>query len=123
MIMRRAVIGWFLFALVCAQSVGLLHRVAHLPPGAAAVLASPVTAAEQPAGKVHAASWLHTLFPHEDELGCRLFDGVGQCGTPLHAPALATLQAPAAHLLPWAQPSLHERQTAPYLARAPPNSR
>jgi hypothetical protein len=122
MTMRRAVIGWFLFALVCAQSIGLLHRATHLPTGAAAVLSSPVTDAAQPVDQVHAANWLHALFAHQDDSGCRLFDGVGQCGTPPHASDPVTALPPAAPLPTWAQVSLHERQTAPYLARAPPDS-
>ena len=122
MTMRRAVIGWFLFALVCAQSFGLLHRVAHLPQAHAATLALPVAGAERPATLTEAAGWLHALFPHDGESGCRLFDGVGQCGTPTH-PSNSTAQLPpAAPPLLLAQAGIHQRRLAPFLARGPPGS-
>ena len=122
MTMRRAVIGWFLFALVCAQSSGLLHRIAHLPQSPAAALAVPLAAAEPPGNAAKAAGWLHALFPHDAESGCRLFDGVSQCGTPPHASDSTAQLPPAAPPLLLAQAGIHQRQLAPFLARGPPGS-
>lgn len=120
---RRAVLGWLLFAMVCAQALGLLHRVAHLPAGHAAAWAHASPGAEQRQPAAQAANWTHALFAHADEAGCRLLDGLGHCGTPVHAPDLAPPLAPAAQSLLFADAGPVERRPSPFLARGPPLSR
>ena len=119
---RRWVLGWVLFALVCAQALGLVHRVTHLPAAAAASVAT----ASADAGHLPAqarADWVHALFAHEDEFGCRLFDGVGQCGAPLVAPLASLPLLPAAAPLPSERDDFVQRWTSPFLARGPPAPR
>ena len=119
---RRAVLGWVLFAMVCAQALGLLHRVTHLPVHAATPVPVAV-GAEQSHSAAQAANWALALFAHDDESGCRLLDGVGQCATPLHAPAMAAPLAPAAQPLLFADAGPSERRASHFLARGPPLSR
>lgn len=119
---RRAVLGWVLFAMVCAQALGLLHRVTHLPAHAATP-AQAAARAEQAHPAAQATHWARALFAHDDESGCRLLDGMGQCGAPFHAPDLAPSLAPAAQPLLFADAGPVERRASPFLARGPPVSR
>ena len=119
---RRWVLGWFLFALVCAQALGLVHRVTHLPAPAAASASLEAVHATEPVSAAR-AGWVHALFAHEDEFGCRLFDGVGQCGAPLAAPVLSLPLLPATAPLPARTDGVVRRWTSAFLARAPPASR
>ena len=114
---RRLLLGWVLFALVCAQSLGLMHRVVHGVAGN-----PPAAEAHAPAAAI--GGWTEALFAHDKAgLGCKLFDGLGQCGAapqatqlmqPLPAAAVALVAVAAA--VPHARPSSFE-------ARAPPVSR
>lgn len=113
---RRRLLVVVLFALACAQALGFMHRVAHLPAGAGVTIehASAIHADAHPAG------WLQALFAHTDDHGCRLFDGVGQCGVPPQAtPGTPPLPA-ALVLLAFFAAAFVERAPAAFHARAPP---
>lgn len=120
---RRLLLGWVLFALVCAQSLGLLHRVAHgatAGSGAAEVHAVTTRDLAAPAAK----GWIEALFAHDKSgLGCKLFDGLGQCGAAPNAAALSLPLAAAAFTLPFATAPPAQARPTPFEARAPPVSR
>jgi hypothetical protein len=119
MTMRRWGLAWVLFALVCAQALGLMHRVAHAHAGAADSLAHAASQAETS----KPGSWLGELFAHADDHGCRLLDGAGQCGAPPVAAAPLPPLPHAAVPLPAPQLALAAARAAPFQARAPPLSR
>lgn len=123
MTMRRVVLGWVLLALVCAQALGLVHRSTHLSAPAALASAHALANMERSGGSVQGAGWTQALFAHDDESGCRLFDGVGQCGAPLHVAAPLASSPPAAAQFALADAGFIERQPSPFRARAPPVSR
>lgn len=124
MVARRWWLAGVLLALVCAQALGLLHRVAHAA-GAGGLELHPAAHGQQAndADTIHDANWFEALFAHTDEHGCRLFDGVAQCGAAPH-PAAALPRLPAA-LAPvsFLVAAFVERAPAPFQARAPPASR
>ena len=104
---RRQLALLLVAALLFAQALGLLHRVAHGEPGAAAP---------------HAASVVESLLAHDaDGASCRLYDALAG-GSALpggDAPAVAgappaTCPAPPADRPPPA------RERLPFAARAPP---
>lgn len=108
---RRRLLWLVLFALLAAQTLGVIHRVVH------------------PAHSVHAsaaksaAGVLVNLFPSHDGAACQLFDQMCQGG---FAPQLA--QLPPAVLLPsllvsWFQDAILARWSALFEARGPPSIR
>lgn len=115
---RRWLLVWVLFALVCAQALGLVHGVAH--PRAAAAPA--LEAYAQDAREAQHGSWTAALFPAHSDEGCRLLDGIGQA-LPL-PPALAALVLLPAGTLP-ALPAgaFVGCRTVAFEARGPPVSR
>lgn len=116
---RRWLLVAVLFALACAQALGFMHRVAHPPAGAGITIEHAIAIHAD----AHQAGWLEALFAHTDEHGCRLFDGVGQCGAPSQAvPGTPPLPA-ALVLLPFLAAAFVERAPAAFNARAPPASR
>ena len=84
---RRIAVWLLAFALFAAQSLGLLHRVAHPSDG------TPTAVAAQE----RQGSWAQHLFVgHEGEPSCKLFDQLGASGVlpdvpVLHSPVLAPL--------------------------------
>ena len=119
---RRWLLGWVLFALVCAQSLGFVHRVAH----GAVNWGAPEAHAADSAQPRHAtaAGWIDGLFSHDKTgLGCRLFDGAGQCGAAPHAAPLAQPLPAAVLALPFFAAALPLARPSPFQARAPPASR
>lgn len=117
---RRLLLGWVLFALVCAQSLGFVHRVAHGATGAEVHAAGTTRDLAAPAAK----GWVESLFAHDKTgLGCKLFDGLGQCGAAPHAAPLALPLAAAAFTLPFATAPPALARPTPFEARAPPVSR
>ncbi|MGV3493256.1 MAG: hypothetical protein ACO1OY_05250 [Ramlibacter sp.] len=113
MTLRRWLLGWVLVALVGAQALGFVHRIAHGPH-------SPAHAhAIQPQ-----AHWADALFAgHDGERDCRLFDALGLDQLPLAVPALPALPAAATGMLLPAAALLAGRCPSPYRARGPPPSR
>lgn len=116
MAVRRWLLAAVLVALTCAQALGFMHRVAHLPAGAGVAVehAAAIHADARPAG------WLESLFAHADDHGCRLFDGVGQCGAPSQATPATPPLPPVLFLLPFLAAAFVERAPAAFHARAPP---
>lgn len=114
---RRWSLAWVLFALLCAQTLGFMHRVAHVPG------ATPPAAVFQEQAKSPQAGWLKSLFAHADDHGCRLLDGAGQCGAPL-PPAAELPRLPVAQAaFALAAFAFVQRWPAHFQARAPPLSR
>lgn len=104
-------------ALVLAQTLGLLHRVAHEgAPGAA------LAAAAAQADPVH--GWLTSLFGGHDEQTpeCRLFDGLGH-GAFADLPVLALPVLPLAQLVARTHADFIARWVTLFDARGPPSSR
>lgn len=124
MTLRRWCLAWVLFALVCAQALGFMHRVAHGPQAALPALHGPAAQAQQESPAPAPAGWIEALFAgHGDESGCRLFDAVAPDVLPLPA-ALAVLSLPVAvGALHWASAVLPRRCAAPFQARGPPPGR
>jgi len=120
MTLRRGLIWFVLFALVAAQALGLMHRVAHgghieSVPGVVALHAD----ADGDADSGH--GWLAQLFAgHDDESGCRIYDQLGQSGF-LTAPAAVPLPLllPSFYLQ-WFQGEVLARCAALFDARGPP---
>ena len=109
-----------LFALVAAQTLGLMHRVVHADGSRAA--ASLSVQFQQDPGRGAGESWTARLFSSHDDPGCRLFDQLGQGAVPempaLHLPVCA----PAAVIL-WFQGEYLARWAALFDARGPPSVR
>jgi hypothetical protein len=108
---RRRWLWLVLFALLAAQTLGVMHRVVHPTP---AVHAS---AAKSGSGA------LVDLFAGHDGAACQLFDQICQGGA---APQFA--QLPPAVALPslpvfWFQDAILARWTALFEARGPPSIR
>jgi hypothetical protein len=108
--LRRFGLGFLLFALLAAQTLGLLHRVVHFPHA---------TASLQPTSE--SRSWAPSLFAaHGDDASCRLFDQLTHGDA---APALA-VTAPALvaafFLLPFFQGEALARWATLFDARGPP---
>ena len=126
--LRRWVLGWLLCALVGAQVLGFMHRVAHVPePAAPAAAALPQAgqahAAHAHADLVHGTGWLADLFRHVDEHGCRLLDGLAQSCAPLPVLASPPLLPAVGALFAGAAVQAVPGWPAPFHARAPPSSR
>jgi hypothetical protein len=120
---RRLLLGWVLFALVCAQSLGFMHRVAH-GAGASWGAAEAHAGTARDAASPSATGWIDGLFAHDTTgLGCKLFDGLGQCGVAPHAAPLAVPLAAVAFTLPFANAPPVQARPTPFEARAPPVSR
>lgn len=122
---RRWLLGWVLVALLGAQALGHLHRVAHAQGGSAPHAHGQQGAASEPADPAEAgAAWVTALFAaHEDYSGCLSFDAVSHGG--MAPPAAAA--APALPALQEGVPPVPARlascASAPFEARAPPVSR
>lgn len=115
---RRWLLAWVLFALVCAQALGLVHGVAH--PRAAAAPA--LEAYAQDAGEAHHDSWTAALFPTHSDEGCRLLDGIGQA-LPLPPVLAAPVLLPAGTLAALPAGAFFACRTVAFEARGPPAPR
>lgn len=116
---RRCCLSALLAAVVLAQLLGFVHRVAHA--GGAAV-SSAAAAAGEPASGTPVGAWPGALFAH-DEASCRVFDGAGlQAGVPYHPCAPAAVGATASEAHPCAAEFV-ARRVVPFDARGPPFSR
>lgn len=118
MALRRWLLAWVLFALVCAQALGFMHRVVHAPLGASAGAAQ---AAQADGASPAAHSWVAALFGGHDDPGCRLLDAGGQCGVPTVHLAAVHLP-PAGGFLATPETRFVARPTAAFQARGPPPS-
>jgi hypothetical protein len=109
-----------LFALVCVQGLGFVHRIVHAP-GAAWTSVQPDARSVGNAGR---GSWVVALFSaHDDESGCRLYDGVGQQVFALPAAVVVCAILPASERLRLLAGEFVARRAALFEARGPPLSR
>ncbi len=115
---RRGWLWFVLFALVAAQTLGLMHRVVHTGDGT--MVASLSAQLQQDEGPGAGETWTARLFSSHDDPGCRLFDQLGQGA----APELPALQLPVcapAALIVWYQGEYLARWAALFDARGPPS--
>jgi hypothetical protein len=120
MSLRRGFLWMVLFALLGAQTMGLMHRVVHVPVfGADAAVVSMA-----PHEGVRSQGWADTLFVgHDGEPACRLFDQLSQGGClPSVAAVLLPVTAPL-FFLQWFQGEALARWAALFDARGPPQLR
>lgn len=107
-----------LVAIVLAQALGLMHRIAHAHPSAP--WASAVTWT-QAAAADRSTDWLHALFNgHHHDGDCDAYDRLTPCDAIKSVPA--TLASAAAPMAPRFPPPTSQTSTrhAAFLARAPP---
>jgi hypothetical protein len=118
---RRAWLWLVLFALVAAQTLGLMHRVVHADRGGnVAALAAQF---QQDQGPAAGESWVAGLFSSHDDPGCRLFDQLGQGAMIPELPALNLPVLAPAFVLLWFQGEYLARWAALFDARGPPSVR
>jgi hypothetical protein len=121
-----------LLALVCAQALGFMHRVAHEGHVGGSAHGEALHGAHQAGVDVQvgagdsssAEGWLQALFAlHENETDCRLYDGVGPQA--LACPAVTPVDAiaPTASYLSLLSGDFVARWAALFDARGPPLSR
>lgn len=121
MALRRVLAGVLLFALVAAQTLGLMHRVVHGPEfGHEADIASVHVHDEDQQGH----GWTERLFGgHDGESACRLFDPLSHDGCLPSVPAVAMPVAAPLFFLQWFQGEAVARWAALFDARGPPQLR
>jgi hypothetical protein len=114
MALRRRVLWVLLFALVAAQTLGLLHRAAH----------SPLSFASAHAETPRLVGWVQDLFSaHDGDTSCPLFDQLSASGM---VPSLAAACLPAVlpnYLLLGYLAQALARWAALFDARGPPSLR
>jgi hypothetical protein len=127
---RRTTLWVVMFALVLAQSWGLLHRVVHAPqserasvgaPGAPfASISAPVMAERHDEGAAPGLTWLERLFASHDRAACDSLDHIAHgdflLGPPADICVAAVSQAVQVPNPAWQLAA----QAAGYLARGPP---
>jgi hypothetical protein len=111
---RRLACSTLLFALVLAQTLGLVHRIVHAPIGAHPAIAA---SASTTAG----TSWLKALFAgHSSEQGCDLYDQLSHADA-VPTPPTAAILVHALDAVPtWHSVGYLAAQAAGFLARGPP---
>jgi hypothetical protein len=119
MVHKRGWLWLVLFALMAAQTMGLMHRVVH--GGIAAPVAAPY-AQDDGAGRA-GGGWLAGLFSSHDDASCPLYDQLAQGGLVTLPPALALPLVPSAFVLQWFQGEVLARWAALFDARGPPSIR
>jgi hypothetical protein len=124
---RRWLLGWVLVALVAAQALGFMHRVAHAPQagwGSAGAQAHAPAAPDHDIATHDRDGWLAALFAaHISDSSCRLYDAVGHDSLPLPAPPAALPVLAAGDILRCVAAAFIQSWTAPFHARGPPVSR
>jgi len=121
MLKRRVLFGLLALALLLAQALALMHRVAHAPHGAAVSAHRADAVLEQHHEHEHdEPGWLAALFAHEGgDPGCRVLDSLGHdaiaCPPALHAPT-----AVPAFILSLSLGEFLARRAALFEARGPP---
>lgn len=129
MLPRRVLLGLLALALLLAQALALMHRVAHAPQLQAGV-ERPRAAALERDHHAHdrhegheAGGWLAALFAHEGgDPGCRVLDSLGH-DTLACPPALQAAAALPPFLLSLSLGEFLARRAALFEARGPPASR
>ena len=122
MVLRRGLLWVLLFALVAAQTLGLVHRVVHVPEFESAVEIASSHSHGHDEGD-HGHSWAEALFGgHDGESACRLFDQ-SQGGCLPTVPAVLPPVAAPLFFLQWFQGEALARWAALFDARGPPQLR
>jgi hypothetical protein len=122
--LRRTLLSCLVLALVWAQALGMMHRVAHADhagSGQASTLQQPGDDGQ--AGEP-GHGWIAALFAGHDEGGgsCRVFDQQGHGDA---MPCVAALALPSvlfALVAPWRAGYRLAASAAPFGARGPPSS-
>jgi hypothetical protein len=116
-------------ALVCAQSLGFMHRVMHTRAAAPVVASDTVLTPAAPIA-AHATSerqqknWPAALFSgHDGQTTCPLFDGVAGQAIALTAPFEFAVAVLANEQLRWLAAEFIARWAAIFQARGPPDFR
>ena len=119
MALRLRVVWLLLFALIAAQTLGLLHRVAHpTHVGAEVFVGAALEESTSPRG------WLQDLFTgHDRDSGCVLFDGLNASGVAPELPSLALPVLLPLHVILWSRGEALARWAALFDARGPPTLR
>ena len=121
MALRRGLLWLLLFALVAAQTLGLMHRVVH---GSQFESDTEIAAVHVHDDGHHNPSWAETLFGgHAGESACRLFDQLSQGGCLPSVPAVLLPIAAPSFFLQWFQGEALARWAALFDARGPPQLR
>ena len=121
MVLRRLLLWLLLFALLAAQTLGLLHRVAHAPDFAAQ---SQVAAWHVQASDDKPQGWMQSLFgAHGDESGCLLFDQLSHGGCLPSVAAVVLTAAISYFFIAWFQGEALALWAAFFDARGPPSLR
>lgn len=112
---RRVWLAFLLFALLTAQTLGLVHRVAHSQLQHASVATPSVVApGATPSG------WRALFSAHSDEAGCLLFDQLCHGGSLGLQSAMVPALIAALFLLPLLAGRALARRAALFEARGPP---
>lgn len=120
MALRRGLLWLLLFALVAAQTLGLMHRVVHPGFESDAQVASIHVHDEGH----HSHGWTETLFGgHDGESACRLFDQLSHGGCLPSVPAVLLPVTAPLFFLQWFQGEALARWAALFDARGPPQLR
>ncbi|HSI55701.1 MAG TPA: hypothetical protein VK981_17160 [Ramlibacter sp.] len=105
--LRRGLLWLVLFALVSAQTLGLMHRVVH-PSNIEHAVESP------------ARGWVLALVGQHDDSGCRVFDQLGQGGFLPSVPVVPLPLLLPSFVFQWFQGEVLARWAALFDARGPP---
>ncbi|NUZ06472.1 hypothetical protein [Piscinibacter koreensis] len=120
---RMVAVAWLVFALVAAQSLGLLHRVVHAGSLVRLGTSAAVEHVRSPAAEVREPGFPALFLRHDGKSACSLFDGM--TGTALAVAALLPLPllvVPRERLRPFAADFV-ARWAALFDARGPPDFR
>jgi hypothetical protein len=113
--MRRRWLAFLLFGVLTAQTLGLVHRVAHFPLQLASVATSSVLApSAAPSG------WRALFSAHSDDAGCLLFDQLCYGGSFGAHGAIVPALVVALFLLPILTGQALARRAELFEARGPP---
>ena len=119
---RRGLLWLVLFALIAAQTLGLMHRVFH-HAGADVAATFVAERAIQQADASQPRGWLASLFSSHEDSSCPLYDQLGQGGMITVPPAVPLPLVPSAFVLLWFQGEVLARWAALFDARGPPSIR
>ncbi|HSV47443.1 MAG TPA: hypothetical protein VLJ58_16760 [Ramlibacter sp.] len=115
-------VACLLVAMLLAQALGLMHRVAHGGPLAAVAAAQSQAAAKAAPPQAGTHAWVGGLFAGHDDTSCRLYDLLHHPGVAPEPPApLAAL--PSGAQPPGAAPAfVLAARDGFFQARAPPSA-
>jgi len=119
--LRTPLIFAMVALLLCAQALGLAHRLAHAPGAVRGVAVASEATLSTPAAQ-RSGHWLQALLPeHDSDRSCQLYDQLTHVdGAP---DAALSVVAQTAHTAPEAthRASRLAAQAAGFLARGPPS--